>query len=44
VPIESLRHGLHALLQLGPDVEVLEPPALREQFTTAARALAARYA
>jgi predicted DNA-binding transcriptional regulator YafY len=43
VPIESLRHALHALLQLGPDVEVLEPPELRALFATAARELAARY-
>ncbi|HEY7046860.1 MAG TPA: YafY family protein [Jatrophihabitantaceae bacterium] len=43
VPIESARHGLHALLQLGPEVEVLAPAALREQFATAALALAERY-
>jgi predicted DNA-binding transcriptional regulator YafY len=43
VPIESIRHGLHALLQLGADVEVLDPPALRELMAAAARDLAARY-
>jgi len=43
VPIESVRHGLHALLQLGADVEVLDPPALREQVAEAARALAEQY-
>jgi predicted DNA-binding transcriptional regulator YafY len=43
VPIESVRHGLHALLQLGADVEVLDPPALREQIAMAARGLALRY-
>ena len=43
VPIESLRHALHALLQLGPDVEVLGPPQLRELVADAARELAARY-
>ena len=43
VPIESVEHGRHALLQLGDDVEVLEPPALRAVMVTSARALAARY-
>lgn len=43
VPIESIRHGLHALLQLGADVEVLDPPALRELMATTARDLVARY-
>jgi predicted DNA-binding transcriptional regulator YafY len=43
VPIESIRHGLHALLQLGADVEVLDPPALRELMARTARDLAARY-
>ena len=43
VPIESVRHGLHALLQLGADAEVLEPPALRTALADAARGLAARY-
>jgi predicted DNA-binding transcriptional regulator YafY len=44
VPIESLRHGHHALLQLGAEVEVLSPPELRELMSTSARDLAARYA
>jgi predicted DNA-binding transcriptional regulator YafY len=43
VPIESVRHGVHALLQLSGDVEVLGPPALREQMTAAVQALAAHY-
>lgn len=43
VPIESVRHGLHALLQLGADVEVLDPPQLRELMARTARDLAARY-
>ena len=43
VPIESIRHGLHALLQLGADVEVLDPPALRDLMARTARDLAARY-
>lgn len=44
VPIESVRHGLHALLQLGDEVEVLDPPELRERMATTARQLADRYA
>ena len=43
VPIESVRHGHHALLQLGEHVEVLEPRELRELIAASARALAARY-
>jgi predicted DNA-binding transcriptional regulator YafY len=43
LPIESTRHALHALMQLGPDVEVLEPPELRDLVATAARELARRY-
>lgn len=43
VPIESERHALHALLQLGEHVEVLEPLSLRESIAAAARATAARY-
>jgi predicted DNA-binding transcriptional regulator YafY len=43
VPIESMRHGLHALLQLGADVEVLDPPELRAQFAASARGLAEHY-
>jgi predicted DNA-binding transcriptional regulator YafY len=43
VPIESMRHGVHALLQLGAEVEVLGPPELRAQMTAAAQALAAHY-
>ncbi len=44
LPIESLRHGEHALLQLGPDVEVLDPSELRVAVARAAAATAARYA
>ena len=44
VPIESFVHGKHALLQLGADVEVVEPAALRAEFAAETRALAARYA
>jgi predicted DNA-binding transcriptional regulator YafY len=43
VPIESVRHGHHALMQLGEHVEVLEPVELRELIAASARALAARY-
>lgn len=43
VPIESVRHGLHALLQLGSDIEVLDPPELRAAFAETTRALAERY-
>ena len=43
VPIESLRHGQHALLQLGEHAEVLEPPELRELMAATAATLAARY-
>lgn len=43
VPIESVRHAHHALLQLGADVEVLAPADLRELVAGSARALAQRY-
>ncbi len=43
VPIESVEHGLHALLQLGDEVEVLAPDELRQRIAAAARTLAARY-
>ena len=43
VPIESVGHAVHALLQLGPDVEVLDPPELREAVARAAGATARRY-
>jgi predicted DNA-binding transcriptional regulator YafY len=44
VPIESVRHAQHALMQLGADVEVLEPAELRELVAAGARAMAERYA
>ncbi|MBE7189124.1 YafY family protein [Jatrophihabitans endophyticus] len=43
VPIESERHALHAFLQLGEHLEVLEPISLRTAVADAARATAARY-
>ncbi|MDP9091384.1 MAG: YafY family transcriptional regulator [Actinomycetota bacterium] len=44
LPIESVRHAHHALLQLGADVEVLEPTELRDLIAQSARALVLRYA
>jgi predicted DNA-binding transcriptional regulator YafY len=43
VPIESVRHGQHALMQLGQHVEVLEPAELRRLIAASARAMTARY-
>lgn len=43
VPIESVKHAHHALLQLGADVEVLAPAELRELVAASARATAERY-
>jgi predicted DNA-binding transcriptional regulator YafY len=43
VPIESVRHAQHALLQLGPDIEVLAPPELRAAMRAAAAATLMRY-
>jgi predicted DNA-binding transcriptional regulator YafY len=43
VPIESVRHAHHALMQLGADVEVLEPAELRELVAASGRAMAGRY-
>jgi len=43
VPIESVEHACREFLALGPDIEVLEPPALRTRLAGAARATAALY-
>ncbi|MFD0788255.1 helix-turn-helix transcriptional regulator, partial [Micromonospora azadirachtae] len=43
VPIESVKHGHIELLKLGAEVEVLDPPELRERFTGTAQRLAALY-
>jgi predicted DNA-binding transcriptional regulator YafY len=43
IPIESIRHGQHALLQLGAQVEVLGPPELRAAISDEAAALRGRY-
>lgn len=43
IPTESTQHALHSLLQLGPDVQVLEPADLRTAVARAAHALVAVY-
>lgn len=43
MPIETNTHALHAILQLGPDAEVLEPAELRQMFAKAAADLARMY-
>ncbi len=43
LPIESVPHAQHALLQLGADVEVLAPPELRAAIAESARAMLERY-
>jgi predicted DNA-binding transcriptional regulator YafY len=43
LPIESVRHAHHALLQLGADVVVVEPVELRELIQRSARELLRRY-
>lgn len=44
VPIESVRHAHHALMQLGADVEVIEPAELRALVAGSAGEMARRYA
>ncbi|ONI89163.1 transcriptional regulator [Saccharothrix sp. ALI-22-I] len=43
VPVESLDHALVDLLRLGPEVEVLEPPELRERVIARIAAMGAVY-
>lgn len=43
IPIESVRHGQHALMQLGEHIEVLEPAELRALIARSARNMVARY-
>ncbi|MFE7706258.1 helix-turn-helix transcriptional regulator [Streptomyces sp. NPDC057486] len=43
LPTESLEHAIGMFLALGPDVEVLEPPQLRDGLYEAARTLADVY-
>lgn len=44
VPIESVRHARHALLQLGEHLEVVGPAELRDAITATVRELTATYA
>jgi predicted DNA-binding transcriptional regulator YafY len=44
VPIESLNHARTELLRLGGEVEVLDPPALREMLLDSVRSLTNVYA
>ncbi len=44
IPIESVQHAHHALLQLGEHVVVLAPAELRGLIRASAEAIAARYA
>ncbi|MCC8244132.1 helix-turn-helix transcriptional regulator [Saccharothrix luteola] len=43
VPVESLEHALVDLLRLGPEVDVLEPPELRDRVIARITAMAAVY-
>jgi predicted DNA-binding transcriptional regulator YafY len=43
VPIESVRHAHRELLRLGGEVQVLDPPELRDMMADTARRLAALY-
>jgi predicted DNA-binding transcriptional regulator YafY len=43
VPIESVEQACREFLALGPDIEVLEPAALRARMAAIAQATAARY-
>lgn len=43
VPIESVDHAQHALMQLGAEVEVLAPDALRDAIAASAREMTRRY-
>ena len=43
VPVESLEHAVVDLLRLGPEVDVLEPPELRERVIARITAMAAVY-
>ncbi len=44
VPIESIDHAAREMIKLGAEVEVLEPPALRDRMADTAERLAALYA
>lgn len=43
LPIESVRHATHDLLRMGAEVEVLEPPELRQRIAAEAAKVAERY-
>jgi predicted DNA-binding transcriptional regulator YafY len=43
LPVESLEVAYEQLLSLGPELEVLEPPALRNRFAAAAERLSDLY-
>jgi predicted DNA-binding transcriptional regulator YafY len=43
LPIESVRHAHVEFLKLGADVEVIDPPHLRDMIAATARAITARY-
>ncbi|MGC5019859.1 helix-turn-helix transcriptional regulator [Micromonospora sp. DT47] len=43
LPVESVPFAYHVLLRLGPEVEVLDPPELREHFAAAAERMAGLY-
>jgi hypothetical protein len=44
VPIESLTHAESEFLRLGSDVEIIEPPDLRQRLAVAGVRLARLYA
>lgn len=43
LPVESLEYGHYELLRLGPEVEVLSPPAIRDRLVDSVAAMAAIY-
>jgi predicted DNA-binding transcriptional regulator YafY len=44
IPIESIERAASALIGLGADVEVVEPPELRQRLVTTVQALVRLYA
>ena len=44
VPIESIEHATGQMLRLGPEAEVIAPPALRDSVATTVGRIAALYA
>ncbi|MGW7425001.1 hypothetical protein ACWGJB_34055 [Streptomyces sp. NPDC054813] len=43
IPIESVDHAVAEFLRLGADIEVLDPPELRERIARTVAELAERY-